>query len=95
LKKKKQERNEAQQKRRELEEEKLKRREEAASNHVCRGDHTNSKAPIWGGSKKWVWCDFCESFGFCKKCVKDNREYLARHEEECQHIMEPLSDEQE
>lgn len=57
---------------------------ERKENHICRGpSHNGTKTPCWNGSKQWVWCESCDSYGLCPKCVRSGAEFLKEHEDEC------------
>lgn len=88
-------RDEAHQQREEAKQQKKRLRDEAALNHVCRGDHATSVAPIWRDSPTWLWCEYCEEFGLCTRCSKKYRWMLTDHEDMCMQITDVPTDEEE
>jgi len=76
----------------ELQEVAKKARMERKENHICRGPyHDGTQAPCWNGSKQWVWCESCDNYGMCPKCIRPGAEYLKEHEDECRGKNKPVS----
>lgn len=51
---------------------------------ACQGSlHGDDKKPIWRGAEGWMWCDHCENFGVCPKCLKADQRLLGKHEKKC------------
>ena len=42
----------------------------------------------WGGSTKWLWCEHCDYFGLCTRCLADPelRQQLEAHGDDCNFV---------
>lgn len=67
--------------------------EERYGANFCRGrHHSKNGPPEWKGDEEWMWCESCETFGMCKKCMEKHENIMIKHENSCG-VSEEESDE--